>query len=231
MTDIPERMQLSTSSLSPSASLTLHDDFDFSQHLSAAAAWVAMRISPRITRDFFRQGAPHQALLTPLIIAISRILEFMLIRNFEVPYIYTHHHDLISHFDYEKRVMTELLSRDELWRVGILGMKFRALTERREALYKTYEKMGVHDDYFDSDLKDHLDSIEAVADASEWLGMKYRQALKDAMEMPEDDSLDVSKRIKKPTRISPYETAKSTVASKLAEVSRFYASFRASTFR
>ncbi|KIO20227.1 hypothetical protein M407DRAFT_30136 [Tulasnella calospora MUT 4182] len=217
MTDIPERMQLSSSSLSPSATLTLHDDFDFSQHLSAAAAWVAMRISPRITRDFFRQGAPHQALLTPLIIAISRILEFMLIRNFEVPYIYTHHHDLISHFDYEKRVMTELLSRDELWRVGILGMKFRALTERKEILYKTYEKMGVNDDYFDSDLKDHLDSIEAVADASEWLGMKYRQALKDAVEMPEDDSVDVSKRIKKPTRTSPYETAKSTIASKLAE--------------
>ncbi|KAG8895581.1 Transcription elongation factor spt6, partial [Tulasnella sp. 403] len=215
MTDIPERMQLSTSSLSPNATLTTHDQFDFDNFVSDAAAWVAMRISSRITRDFFRPNAVHSSLLTALILAISRALELMLVKNFEVPYIHTHHRDLISHFDIEKRVRTELLSRDELWRVGILGMKFRALIERKQSLLKIYEKMNVQDGYFENDIRDKLDSIEAVADATEWLGMTHKDAHKDATEIQDDDG--ESRKFKKPTRISAYDTAKRTVTSRLAQ--------------
>lgn len=229
MTDIPERMQLSTSTLSPTATLTLHEDFDFDQFVTDAAAWVAMRISPRITRDFFRPGALHSKLLTPLILAISRALELMLVKNFEVPYIHMHWRDLISHYDPEKRIRTELLSRDELWRVGTLGMKFRALMERKQSMLKTYERMNVDDDYFEIDIKDKLDTIEAVADASEWLGMKYRQAQKDAMEMNDEDGDGADsgvKKFKKPTRTSAYELARQTITSKLADVSSFQRNFQ-----
>ncbi|KAG8886008.1 Transcription elongation factor spt6 [Tulasnella sp. 331] len=217
MNDLPERMQLSTSSLSPSASLSLHDENEFEKHLTDASQWVATRISPRITRDFYRPNAIHKDLLVPLITAISGALQLLLVKNFEVPYIHTHRRDLISHFNAEKRTRTELLSRDELWRVGTLGMKFRALMERKLALGRTYEKMNVHDEYFEQDIQDKMDSIEAVADVTEWLGMKYRQAQKDAMETTVDVDGVEAKKFKKPTRVSAYDIARQTVTSKLAD--------------
>ncbi|KAG8984083.1 Transcription elongation factor spt6 [Tulasnella sp. JGI-2019a] len=217
MNDLPERMQLTTSSLSSSASLSLHDETEFEKHLTEASQWVATHISPRITRDFYRPDAIHKSLLIPLITAISSVLQLLLVKNFEVPYIHTHRRDLISHFDAERRTRTELLSRDELWRVGSLGMKFRALMERKLTLNKTYERMNVHDEYFEQDVQDKIDSIEAVADVTEWLGMKYRQAQKDAMETVVDEDGVEAKKFKKPTRVSAYDNARQTVTSKLAD--------------
>ncbi|KAG8966029.1 Transcription elongation factor spt6 [Tulasnella sp. 419] len=216
--DIPERMQLSTSSLSPSATLSLHEDFNLQDYDVDAAGWVAPRISSRIIRDYFRPNATHSDLRTELIVAVKNSLELMLTKNFEVPYIYTHRRDLISHYDPDKRVRIDLLSKDELWRVGTLGGKFRALMERKQVLLKTFQKMGVEDDHFERDIFPNLNSIEAVADATEWLGLMHRQAQKDIMEAAalEEDSI-AEKKFKKPTRTSPYELAKQTVSSKLAD--------------
>ena len=218
-------MQLSASSLSANANLALHEDFNLADDIPAAAEWVALRISPRIARDFFRPGAPQANLLAPLVLAVTEALDLMLIKNFEVPYIHTHRRDLISHFDHvNTRTYTELLSRDELWRVGTLGMKFRALMERKNLLMKTYQKMGVSDDYFETHINGRLNSIEAVADASEWLGMKHRQAQKDAMEIAADEDGE-SRKFKKPSRVSAYEVARATVTSKLADVSVMFYGF------
>ena len=133
MTDVPERMQLSTSSLWSTATPTLHADCNLDLVASDAATWVATRISLRIAQHCFRPNASHFHLFACLILAISRGLELMLAKNYEVPYIHTHWRDLISHFDPTARVSTELLSRGELWRVGALRMKSRALTERKQA--------------------------------------------------------------------------------------------------
>lgn len=209
--DVPERMQLSGSTFSTNATIIQHAD-SIDDVMSDAAAWVAMRISPRITRDFFRPQAIHSNLLTALILAISAALDLILVKNYEVPYVHTHCRDLVSHFDVERRVLTQLLSRDELWRVGTLGVKFRAFRDRKLALLKTYERMGTTDLYFEDEIRDKLDTIEMVADAMEWLGMMYRQAQKDAME------LDGDKTYKKPSRMTDYDRAKQTLASELAKV-------------
>ena len=61
-----------------------------------------------------------------------------------------------------------------------------------------------------------------VADATEWLGIKYRDDKKHQFEMhfhDDDDEQQETKKRKMPSRISAYEIAKKSVVSKLAQVS------------
>lgn len=223
MNDLPERVQLSTSTLSPTATLALHAGFSFDDYLPhPATQWVATRISARITQNYLRPSGRYHALLEPLMNAVSAALRLILVDNFEVPFISTHRLDVIGHDDPITKTTTDILNPDDLWRIGTLGMKFRALMERKRSLTNTYERMNVHDDYFENDITDKLDSIEAVADATEWLGMKYRQAQKDATNTAVDEDGTELKRFKKPTRISAYEIARQTLTSKLADVSLFF---------
>ncbi len=211
-------MQLSASSLSPTATLSLHEEFDLEQVEDEAAAWVAPRLSSRIAQSFFEPGAKNFKLFDNLIQAVKSALRLMLSQNLEVPHIHIHARDLISHYDPENLIRTDLLSRDELWGIGSLGQKFKALMARKQALLQMYEKMGVKDDYFERELQHTLDSVETIADTTEWLNLKHRRAKQDAMEMADDESPEMTK-FKKPTRISAYEMAKSSIVSQLAEVS------------
>ncbi|KAF8522273.1 transcription elongation factor Spt6 [Hysterangium stoloniferum] len=215
--DIPERMQLVTSALSESATMMNNPPFDHSE-LASAAEWVALRLSRRIETEFFAPEAPFFNLLNQLIMAVQTSLEYLLCHNLEVPYIYTHRRDYISHFDPAlARGSVELLKRDELWRVYSVGQKFRALVERRKQLDSAYERIGVTDQYFENDVRPAIDSIEVVADATEWLGMKYKDQKEIAAALRfHDDVESEERRMKMPSRISAYEIAKKTPLSRLA---------------
>lgn len=222
--DIPERMQLATSSLSQSSSLSLHTQLTESD-LNGAAMWVTQRFSPRKNREFFSPEGQHQHLKGALVMAVTFALRYLFVEEFEVPYIWTHKRDYICHFDVtDIRTRFELLSLNELWRIYALGQKYRSLLERRKALQAAYERLQVKDEYYEEEIQPQTDSVEVVTDATEWLTMKYKdKKQQDAAEFRfhDDEEVDVAKKHKMPSRISAYEVTKKSIVSKLAQVNFF----------
>lgn len=72
--------------------------------------------------------------------AVEKAIEFMFVEHYEVPFIWEHRRDYIIHYDGETPV--ELLLRNELWRVYELGMRYRALMERKAGLEKLWSKLA-----------------------------------------------------------------------------------------
>ncbi|PSR77343.1 hypothetical protein PHLCEN_2v7944 [Hermanssonia centrifuga] len=216
--DIPERMQLATSSLSQSSTLSLQNSLS-ENDLDDAASWVITRLGARKEQDFFRADGQYHRFLSDLVQAISCALRFLFVQEFEVPYIWTHKRDYISYFNPEDlKIKVELLSLEDLWRVYAVGQKYRSLLERRNALDSLYSRLGVSDDYFDNEVRKKVETVEMVADATEWLGMKYREDKKHQFEIHfhDDEQTDTKKR-KMPSRVSAYEVAKKSVVAKLAQ--------------
>ncbi|KAI0273742.1 transcription elongation factor Spt6 [Gloeopeniophorella convolvens] len=220
--DTPERLQLAMSTLAQSSNLSTlvlltQDDLD------DASTWVLTRLSERKERDFFRQDGQYFHLLEELVTAITFTLRCLFIQEFEVPYVWVHKRDYISYFNAQDiRTRVELLSLDELWRVFDLGQKYRSLLERRKALEAYYTRLGVNDEYYETEIKRKLDSVEMVSDATEWLGLKYKDSGKtrDQFELrfhDDEEQAAGATRKKLPSRISAYEIAKQSVVSKLAE--------------
>ena len=87
--DIPERMQLVTSLLSQSATLSLHQNLSETD-IDGAAAWVTSRLSAQKSRDFFSPAGLYNAYCEALVLAVSYPLCFLFVHEFEVPYIWTH---------------------------------------------------------------------------------------------------------------------------------------------
>lgn len=208
-------MQLVSSTLLASATMMNNQPLNRDQ-LPAASEWVALRLSRRIESEYFLPGAKHSNLLSQLIMAVQMALDYLLCQHLEVPYIYSHRRDYISHFDPSlTRSTVELLKRDELWKVYTLGQKYRALVDRRAAIEEAYSKLGVSDEYFTNDIRPAMDSIEVIADATEWLGMKYKDQKSDAATLHFHDDIE-ERKIKMPSRVSAYEIAKKTPVAKLA---------------
>jgi transcription elongation factor SPT6 len=147
--------------------------------------------------------------------------------EFEVPYIYTYKRDYITYFNPEDmRTKLDLLSQDELWRIYSLGQKYSSFLERRAALDAFYERLGNKDTYFETELRRKLGSVEMVADATEWLGMKYPRPA-DKGKTPTElrfhddvisDQEPALKKHQRPSRVSAYEVSKKSIVAKLAEV-------------
>lgn len=166
------------------------------------------------------EGRFHH-LLRDLVEAVTRTLEYLLVQHLEVPYIYTHRRDYISYFNpRDPRARVDLLNQDDLWRIYTLGQKYRSLCERQKSLRSTYERLGVRDEYYEETLKSRLDSVETVADVTQWLAMKYKSKKKDNIELHfhDDEEQPEAKRHKLPARMTAYEQAKKSIAGNLAEV-------------
>ncbi|TBU50800.1 transcription elongation factor SPT6 [Dichomitus squalens] len=217
--DIPERMQLATSALSLSATLSMHRTLT-ENDLDDAASWVITRLSSRKERDFFRGDGQFHSFLPQLVEAITCALRYLFVQEFEVPYIWMHKRDYISYFDANNpKLQVELLSLDDLWRVYTVGQKYRSLLERRAALDTLYARLGVSDEYFETEVRKRVETAEMAADSSEWLGMKYREQkkIKIDIQFHDDDEQVDTRKHKMPSRVSAYELAKKSVVSKLAE--------------
>lgn len=216
--DIPERMQLATSSLSHNATLSLHKNLTEAD-IDDAATWVTSRLSSRKTRDFFSPDGPYQAYSQALVLAVSYALRFLFVHEFEVPYIWTYKRDYISYFNpQEMRARIELISLSELWRIYALGQKYRSLLDRRNALITSYTRLNVEDEYFGQSIRPKLDCVEMVADATEWLSMRYKVNKQDSFDFHFHDDEELDRKRKTPSRISAYEVAKKSIIAKLADV-------------
>ncbi|KAF5373643.1 hypothetical protein D9758_000608 [Tetrapyrgos nigripes] len=217
--DTPERMQLTTSSLSGSSSISTHQPLTSEDIENGGAMWVTQRLSPRKIREFFEPDGPYQPYRTPLVLAVTFALRCIFVDEYEVPYIWTHKRDHISHFDPENpRNRFELLTLSELWKIYSLGQKYRSLVERRNALSASYTKLGVEDQYYETDIVPMIDSVEVVADTTEWLLMKYKDKKQNSLALHfHDDEAEVDRKHKTPSRVSAYELAKKSIVSKLAD--------------
>ncbi|KAF8212158.1 transcription elongation factor SPT6 [Mycena galopus ATCC 62051] len=219
--DIPERMQLSSSTLSRSGVTAPIITFE-SEDVDMAAEWITPRLSQRKYTEFFSPNGPNKSLGPQLVAAVTYVLRQLFVENVEVPYVWHHRRDYISHFDATKaRPRTELLTLPELWRIYTLGQKFRSLLERRRALTQAYTRLQVTDSYYDDEILPKIESVDMVADASEWLTMKYKDKKQDEASQfrfhdDEEPQEPVVKR-KMPSRISAYEVAKKSVIAKLAQ--------------
>jgi len=221
--DTPERLQLAASTLTQSSGLSTLVPLTLDD-LDDASTWVLTRLSDRKERDYFRQDGQYFHLLEELVASITFSLKSMFIQEFEVPYIWVHKRDYISYFNAQDiRTRVELLSLGELWRVFDLGQKYRSLLERKRVLEAYYTRLGVTDEYYEMEIRRKIDSVEMVSDATEWLGLNYKNTTKnrDQFELRFHDDEDPAASIRKkklPSRISSYELAKHSVVSKLAEV-------------
>lgn len=218
--DIPERMQLATSSLSQSATLSLQESLT-ENDLDDAASWVITRLSSRKERDFFRPDGQFHRYLPELVQAISYTLRYLFVQEFEVPYIWTHKRDYISYFNpQDLKTRVELLTLEDLWRVYAVGQKYRSLVERRKALDALYGRLGVSAEYFENEIRKKVETVEMVADSTEWLSMNYRDTKKQQFEFQfhdDEEQPELQKR-KMPSRTSAYDIAKKSVVAKLAQV-------------
>jgi transcription elongation factor SPT6 len=206
--DIPERMQLVTSSLTTDATLSLDPPL-LAQDLSAASYWVSLRLGQRVERDFFRIEGNFHRYLQALITAVQVTLDLLFIQHLEVPFIAIHKRDFIWHVDGADRI--ELLSVTELWRVYALGQKFRAFQERKRGLEATHAKLSSPDEYYKNDIQPNIDSMEAIADATEWLTAQHRLELQDANTINDEGK-------KRPSRVSAFEMLKKSAIDGLVKV-------------
>jgi len=217
--DVPERMQLATSSLSETSTLLLHGPMT-EDDLSGASMWVIQRLPPKKTALFFAEGGQYFHLSGHLVMAVTFVLRSLFLDEYEVPYIWVHKRDYISSFDAkDPKNRVELLNLHDLWTILTLGYKYRSLLERRKTLQAFYDRLGVRDDYFETDIVPKLDGVEVVADATDWLSMKYKSKKSDIPEFrfhDDEDPAPDSKKHKTPSRISAYEVAKKSIVSKVA---------------
>lgn len=200
------------------------------EDIDDAAMWVTPRLSSRKNMEFFSPNGPNQALRTQLVAAVSYVLKHLFIENEEVPYIWHHKRDYITHFDAGKaRSRFELLNLLELWRIYTLGQKYRSLLERRRALAQAYTRLNVTDQYYEEEIVPRIESVDVVADTSEWLTMKYKDKKQEESQFrfhDDEEPQETTVKRKMPSRISAYEVAKKSVISKLAQVRPSLEEFR-----
>ncbi|TFK29990.1 transcription elongation factor SPT6 [Coprinopsis marcescibilis] len=218
--DIPERMQMATSSLSQSSSLALYGPLA-EDDLGGAAMWVTTRLPNRKAHQFFSAEGEYQHLKSHLVMAVTFVLRCLFVEHCEVPYIWVHKRDYISHFDTVDKSRIELLDLPELWLILALGHKYRSLLERRKTLSALYDRLQVQDEYFESEIMLQVEGVEGVADATEWLTLKYKDKKQDTSSEfrfhDDEEQAPEAKKHKMPSRISAYEVAKKSVISKLAK--------------
>lgn len=225
--DIPERMQLASAglpTLPPTdeglAPYIAEDDLD------EATAWMAApgRISKNTTDAFLTRDdvGNFPPLHDEFITAVRNAIKFMNVDFLEVPFIWDHRSDFLVYYDptrsgSERQVM--LLNLDDLWNLSALSIKYRSFAHRKQNLRSLYSSLDVEDDYFE-DIYGSLENVEEVADASDWLAMKYSGRIADINASRDGADDDRPTKVKRASRESQYENAKRNAVSNLAKVRR-----------
>lgn len=238
--DIPERMQIAQAGITPRPAKGSQEDrasesddtLLLEDELPAAAVWCASRISEDLTKEFIQADdgtiPPLRDVFTT---AVQRVLHFLCVDYFEVPFIWVHRRDYFIHRDEtsdEPSRSRALLGREDLWKIYNLAVRYRALLDKKAHLLKLWQKLHQEDEYF-MEAFNSIDSPEEAADLVEWVSMKYQTQLKEmsraagAELIPEEEASEVNNRLpssryKRSTGASRYEIAKNSLVAKFAEV-------------
>jgi len=176
--DEPERFQLDRM---PYKHLQITDD-----QFKEEARWITSLIWPK--------KQLHSDLQAPFTRAIGKVLEFFVVDEVEVPYVFQHRKDYLIHAkktrvrtenpdDHEYVVSAEkLLNQDDLWRVLELDLKFRALIDKRNVLEKTYDNLKMAGEVQDQTVETMLPlaaTMEELQDIQDYVYFQYSSEIKD----------------------------------------------------
>ncbi|PWN28109.1 hypothetical protein BDZ90DRAFT_274452 [Jaminaea rosea] len=239
--DWPERFQLA---LPGDEGLKLLEAPIESSDLDRATLWVSSRISNRCSNEFNAPGGMFFHLRQPWLAAIRLVLEYVLFDRLEVPFLYSHRSDQLTHETTYVDPATgrprpiSYLTRRELHTVTSLAFRWKTLHGRKEAIHKTFERIAVVDDSSSLGLGvaqqaqfevmlDRVASLEELSDLSEWLTMRYGDKMRDAQESFAHDAASGALNgslaatgvtsFKRPSVLGRYEALKNTVISELAK--------------
>ena len=176
--DEPERFQLDRM---PYKHLQITDE-----QFKEEARWITTLIWPK--------KQLHSDLQAPFTRAIGKVLEFFVVDEVEVPYVFQHRKDYLIHAK-KTKVRTDnpdeneyvvsaekLLNQDDLWRVLELDLKFRALVDKRNVLEKTYDNLklaaGIQDKMVETMLP-LAATMEELQDIQDYVYFQYSAEIKD----------------------------------------------------
>jgi transcription elongation factor SPT6 len=183
--DEPERFQLDRM---PYKHLQITDD-----QFKEEARWITSLIWPK--------KQLHSELQAPFTRAIGKVLEFFVVDEVEVPYVFQHRKDYLIHAkktrvrtdnpdDHEYVVSAEkLLNQDDLWRVLELDLKFRALIDKRNVLERTYDNLKLAGEIQDKTVEAMLPNavtMEELQDIQDYVYFQYGAEIKDLAAMNGD---------------------------------------------
>jgi transcription elongation factor SPT6 len=133
----------------------------------------------------------------PFTKAVGKVLEFFVVDDVEVPYVFQHRKDYLIHAkktpnpdrdrhdpDAPEIVVTadKLLTQDDLWRILELDIKFRSLIDKRNNLERTWDNLKAAADIQDEVLEvaiSKADTMEELQDLQDYLHFQYSARLKD----------------------------------------------------
>jgi transcription elongation factor SPT6 len=181
-TDIPERLQLARK---PFKDLELTPD-DMQARLAEEAQWITTLLWPKKGL----QGYFH----SPFQKAVHKVLEFINIEDYEVPFIFNHRKDYLIHAPGDNDDQDDadnpppldarperLLNQSDLWEVFDLDLKFRAFAEKRDALRLNYDNVrSVYPDIVDQEIEDlslKANTIEEIQELQDYLHYRYSQEI------------------------------------------------------
>ncbi|KAG0135967.1 putative transcription elongation factor spt6 [Tuber indicum] len=178
-TDEPERFQLARR---PFAHLKIGE-----RELEEETEWISKFVLAK------KNLPPHQE--EPLMKTIRSVLEFIVVEQMEVPFIYQHRKDYLIHTErvptrrhndgetgYEIEA-TKLLTQDDLWEILELDLKFRAFLDKCQAYERTYSNLKIVTDTSD-DMEaetglQRTETIEQIQDLHDYIHFRYHSQLKD----------------------------------------------------
>lgn len=183
-TDEPERFQLDRK---PFKHLNIQGE-QFKDEIQ----WIADLMWPKKNLS--------QDLHPPFQKAVGKVLEYFVLEDLEVPYVFQHRKDYLIHArkvrnpehrdDPEAPEYTisaeKLLTQDDLWRVLELDIKYRSLFEKRSTLERTYENLRgtaqVNDDMI-PEMLSQAATMEELQDLQDYINFQYASQLKDIAAM------------------------------------------------
>jgi transcription elongation factor SPT6 len=181
-TDIPERFQLARRSFKE---LILSEE-EAAERQNEEAIWVANLLAAEKRIDTYRLSAFQKA--------VAKVLEFLNVDNYEVPFIKQYRKDHLIYPiqipnpdrrpDEEEFVLKEerMINDGELWDVYDADIKFRGLMERRDAVQRAYDglkRLSISDRVVDALLPSAL-NINEIQDLQDYINFQYSSELKDA---------------------------------------------------
>ena len=181
-TDLPERFQLAWA---PYKHLTLDDE-----DIIEEAEWMMKQM-------LAKRPNMKQSLLDPFRRSIEQVLDFIIRKNFEVPFIFQHRKDYLIHAEKIPKptgpdnpdgtaylVKAEkLLNQNDLWEISSLDLKWRAFLHKRRQIRYLYN--SIRDQLTEPQEVDVEEmcrsalSIEELQDLHEYVNFKFASLLAD----------------------------------------------------
>ncbi len=182
-TDQPERFQLARS---PYKNLELTDE-EFKEESS----WISALMLPKKPLDPDLRDAFQKS--------VAKVLEFMNVDEFEVPFIFQHRKDYLIHA--QKIAVTpdpynpsappyvvnaeKLLNQSDLWEIFDMDLRFRALVEKRHALQRTYDNISALSETFNDPVIEEMlpaaVTMEELQDVQDYIQFQHPSRLADVV--------------------------------------------------